>query len=69
MLINASLDKFGHIDPSSSTVFIGMVLGGTWGFVLDNMFGTDEGFREYLWSPSGGMRYAMGLLVSDRFAR
>ena len=46
-----------------------MVLGGTWGFVLDNMFGTDEGYREYLWSPQGGMRYAMGLLRSDRYGR
>ena len=42
------LDKFGLIDPSSSTVFIGMFLGGTWGFVLDQIFGSDEGYREYL---------------------
>jgi len=46
-----------------------MVLGGTWGFVLDNMFGSDEGFREYLWSPQEGMYYAMGQLRSDRYAR
>jgi len=69
LTINGMLDKFGLIDPSSSTVFIGMTLGGTWGFVLDNMFGSDEGFREYLWSPQEGMRYAMGQLRSDRYAR
>ena len=67
--VNGALDKFGLIDPSTSTVFIGMTLGGTWGFVLDNMFGSDEGFREYLWSPQEGMRYAMGQLRSDRYAR
>ena len=42
LTINACLDKFGRIDPSSSTVFIGMTLGGTWGFVLDNMLGSDR---------------------------
>jgi hypothetical protein len=63
------LDKFGQIDPSSSTVFVGMTLGGTWGFVLDNMFATDEGFREYLWDPTEGMRYAMGALASAKYAR
>ena len=69
LTVNALVDKFGLIDPSSSTVFIGMVLGGTWGFVLDNMLGTDEGFREYLWSSSGGMAYSMGLIASERYAR
>ena len=42
LFINASLDKFGLIDPSTSTVLIGMTLGGTWGFILDMIFGTDE---------------------------
>ena len=63
------IDKFGLIDPSTSTVLVGMTLGGTWGFVLDNMLGTDEGFREYLWSPERGMAYAMGCLYSHRFGR
>ena len=69
LVINASLDKFGLIDPSTSTVLIGMTLGGTWGFVLDNIFGSDEGFREYLWSPQRGMWYAMGCLLTERFYR
>ena len=111
LFVNASLDKFGLIDPSTSTVFVGMTLGGTWGFLvrpagattldchgtcpslvlsrvrdrsprlpppipsllfggqLDNLLGTDEGFREYLWSPSVGMRYAMGSLASAAFGR
>jgi len=47
LTVNAHLDKFGKIDPSTSTVFVGMTLGGTFGFVLDNMLGSDEGFREY----------------------
>ena len=67
--VNSTLDKFGRIDPSTSTVLIGMVLGGTWGFVLDCMFGSDEGFREYLWAPTEGLRYAFGSLSTARFAR
>ena len=43
--------------------------GGTWGFVLDNLLGTDEGFREFLWDPFDGMRYAMGTLTTGRFGR
>ena len=31
---NQPLPKFGLIEPSTSTVFIGMTLGGTWGFIL-----------------------------------
>ena len=68
-LVNATLDKYGQIDPSTSTVLVGMVLGGTWGFVLDGLFGTDEGFREYLWEPIDGMRYALGSLGTWRYAR
>jgi len=69
LFINASLDKFGLIDPSTSTVLIGMTLGGTWGFLLDMVFGTDEGFREYLWSAPKAMQYAMGCLATARYGR
>ena len=69
LCVNASLDKFGRIDPSTSTVLIGMTIGGTWGFMLDMVFGTDEGFREYLWEPHRGMAYAFGSLVSPRYLR
>ena len=44
-------------------------LGGTFGFVLDNMVGADEGFREYLWSAPGGMKYAVGALATARYGR
>ena len=67
--VNGSLDKFGWIDPSTSTVLIGMTLGGTWGFILDSIYGSDEGFREYLWSPTAGMAYAMGSIRSAKFVR
>ena len=46
-----------------------MTLGGTFGFILDNQLGSDEGFREYLWSPGEGMRYALGALASARYGR
>ena len=67
--MNSSLDKIGKIDPSTSTVLIGMLLGGTFGFILDTMLGSDEGLREYLWDPPSGMRYALGSLATDRFGR
>ena len=69
LTVNACLDKFGKIDPSTSTVLIGMGLGGTWGFILDNLFRSDEGFREYLWDTSMGMKYALGSLATFRFSR
>lgn len=69
LTVNASIDKFGKIDPSTSTVLVGMTVGNTFGFVLDNMIGSDEGFREYLWSTTGGMAYAIGSLGTDRYAR
>jgi len=69
LLINAGLDACGRIEPSTSTVFVGMVLGNTWGFVLDMMLGTDEGFREYLFDPSSAMKYALGALASARYGR
>jgi hypothetical protein len=68
-VVNASLDKLGKIDPSTSTVLIGMFLGNTFGFILDTMLGSDEGLREYLWSVPSGMRYALGSLATDRFGR
>ena len=61
-IVNATLDKIGKIDPATSTVLIGMFLGNTFGFVLDTMLASDEGLREYLWSPPAGMRYALGSL-------
>eukprot|EP00940_MAST-03C_sp_MAST-3C-sp2_P001604 g1604.t1 len=69
LTVNASIDAVGRIDPSTSTVMIGMLLGGTWGFVLDNMLGSDEGFREYKWSSASGMTYGIGSLGTSRYAR
>merc|ERR1719178_469693 len=69
LLINATIDAFGKIDPSTSTVFIGMTLGGTFGFIMDNMIGSDEGFREYLWDSTRGMKYAIGTLSTARYGR
>ena len=46
LTVNALLDKFGRIDPSTSTVFVGMTLGGTFGFVLDNLVPYHEPFRD-----------------------
>tara|TARA_B100000683_G_scaffold77283_1_gene76423 strand:- start:8166 stop:9275 length:1110 start_codon:yes stop_codon:yes gene_type:complete len=68
--INAAIDKFALIDPSTSTALIGIVLGQTFGFVMDNLLGSDEGLREYLRiGPTHAMQYAFGSLASARFAR
>jgi hypothetical protein len=69
LTVNASIDAIGRIDPSTSTVFIGMLLGNTFGFVLDNAMGSDEGFREYRWNSMDGMKYGIGSLGTSRYAR
>ena len=69
LTVNASIDAIGRIDPSTSTVFIGMLLGNTFGFVLDNVIGSDEGFREYKWNSLEGMKYGIGSLGTSRYAR
>jgi len=69
LFVNASIDYFAKIDPSTSTALIGIFLGNTWGFVLDNMLGSDEGFREYLWNTWEGMKYGLGSLYTTKFIR
>ena len=46
-----------------------MLLGNTFGFVLDNVLGSDEGFREYKWNSLDGMKYGIGSLGTARYAR
>ena len=58
-----------YLPATRAQVLVGMTLGGTFGFVLDMLLGTDEGFREYLWSAPNGMMYAMGCLYTERFGR
>ena len=36
------------------------------GHVQDNMLGSDEGFREYLFDPFDGMKYALGSMATGR---
>ncbi len=69
LLVNTTIDIVGKINASTSTALIGIVLGNTWGFVLDNILGSDEGFREYMWDTWGGMKYGLGALYSVRFVR
>lgn len=69
LIVNASLDVFAKIDQSTSTALIGVFLGNTWGFVLDNVLGTDEGYREYLWNSWDGMKYGLGSVYTVKFMR
>ena len=47
----------------------GFVRRQTFSFIADTMIGSDEGLREYLWNPQGGMKYALGSLASARYGR
>ena len=69
LIVNASLDVFVKIDQSTSTALIGVFLGNTWGFVLDNVLGSDEGYREYLWNTWDGMKYGLGSIYTVKFMR
>ena len=46
-LVNFAGDNLGQADPSTSTALIGLLFGGTCGFVADIFFGTDIGYKYF----------------------
>lgn len=69
-ILNYLVDKFGHIDPATSTALVGMVFGGTLGFLMDNTLGSDNGFR--LLREQGalaGWKYALGQMATGAYLR
>jgi hypothetical protein len=67
---NAFVDMMANVDSSTSTALIGMLCGNTYGFVLDNALGSDEGFE--LWkkrSMFAATKYGLGALASDMYLR
>ena len=46
-LVNFASDNLGQADPSTSTALIGLLFGGTCGFIADIFFGTDIGYKYF----------------------
>ena len=69
-LVNFAVDYYGDVNAATSTALIGMVFGGTVGFLMDNAMGSDAGWK--LWSTAGrtkAWKYALGCLSTDRYIR
>ena len=69
LVVNTLIDVTGKVSPSTSTALIGMVLGGTVGFLLDNMIGSEDGYRATQSSFGAGALFAFRRLASGAFAR
>tara|TARA_B100000427_G_C15481610_1_gene583282 strand:+ start:269 stop:1375 length:1107 start_codon:yes stop_codon:yes gene_type:complete len=67
--INSSTDHFANVDPSTSTALLGMVLGGTIGFIFDILLGSDNGWRITKHNKADGINYAFGTLATPKFQR
>ena len=82
--INFASDNLGQADPSTSTALIGLLLGGTCGYIADIYFGTDVGFsrfntnklenldkinEESIGPKAQAFQYAIGNLVTANYLR
>lgn len=68
--LNFLVDKYGAINPATSTALVGMCFGGTLGFLMDNTIGSDTGFR--LTCERGRLvawKYALGMMSSPAYLR
>ena len=45
--MNFLVDRYGAINPATSTALVGMCFGGTLGFLMDNTIGSDTGFAVF----------------------
>lgn len=69
-VLNFLVDYFGEVNAATSTALVGMVFGGTLGFLMDNTIGSDEGYR--IVCEEGKMKawkYALGLMTSGTYLR
>ena len=67
--LNALLDSQGSVDSATSTALIGLLLGGTVGYLADNMIGTERGMRLWKNSKRDSINYAFGVLASAAYSR
>ena len=68
--LNSALDEKTKIDGSTSTALLGLLFGGTVGFVLDNFMGTDEGWMLLKTKSIGSAwDHAMSTLITQKFGR
>ena len=69
-IFNACVDNFGSVDAATSTALIGMTLGGSLGFLADNILGSEEGYTTFENKGWGSaVEYAFGKLASGNFSR
>lgn len=69
LTINTAIDATGKVSSATSTALIGMVLGGTIGFLLDNALGSEEGFAKSSESIGRGARHAFHSMASGKYGR
>ena len=68
--LNVLVDEYGKVNAATSTALIGLIFGGTLGFVMDNSIGSDTGWM--LWnekSPLSSWKYGLGKLISASYIR
>tara|TARA_E500000178_G_C17033511_1_gene761947 strand:- start:3472 stop:5223 length:1752 start_codon:yes stop_codon:yes gene_type:complete len=63
------IDAKADVNASTSTALIGMLCGGTYGFIMDNAMGSEDGYRTWKTNVSKAMQYGLGTLGSGRYAR
>jgi hypothetical protein len=63
------IDAVADVNASTSTALIGMLCGGTYGFIMDNALGSEDGYRTWKTNVSKAMQYGLGTLGSGRYAR
>jgi len=67
--LNFGVDYVFDSDPSTSTVFFGLLMGSVVGFFLDNLIGSEEGLILLKEDASAGVSYAAGKISSASFLR
>jgi hypothetical protein len=65
----STVDAFADVNSATSTALIGMLCGGTFGFIMDNAMGSEVGFDMWKRNPSDAMKYGLGTLTTGMYIR
>jgi hypothetical protein len=65
----SAVDAFAEVNSATSTALIGMLCGGTFGFIMDNAMGSEVGFDMWKRNPSDAMKYGLGTLTTGMYIR